>query len=258
MVAKLDWFSSYLQDQTQTTQVGPHISKRSLTTCGVPQGSVLGPLLFLLYISDINTCSKELNFYLFADDTNILYADKNLKSLENIVNAELHKLYIWLTSNKLTLNIKKSNFVIFRPYQKRLSFQPKISIVDNEKNMSVPLDCKDYVKYLGILIDSNLSWKIHIENITLKISKTVGLIAKLRHFLPLHILLHIYQSLISPYITYGLSVWGQASKCHLDKILILQKRALRFMYSKKKNEHTIPLFINAKILPLLFILQNFI
>ena len=72
--------------------------------------------------------------------------------------------------------------------------------------MSVPLDCKDYVKYLGILIDSNLSWKIYIEYITLKISKTVGLIAKLRHFLPLHILLHIYQSLISPYITYGLSV----------------------------------------------------
>ena len=82
------------------------------------------------------------------------------------MNAELHKLYVWLTSNKLTPNIKKSNFVIFRPYQKRLFFQPKISIFDNEKNMSVPLDCKDYVKYLGILIDSNLYWKIHIEYIT--------------------------------------------------------------------------------------------
>ena len=76
-----------------------------------------------------------------------------------------------------------------------------------EKNMNVPLDCKHYVEYLGILIDSNLSWKIHIEYIALKISKTVGLIAKLRHFLPLHILLHIYQSLISPYIIYRLSVW---------------------------------------------------
>ena len=146
---------------------------------------------------------------------------------------------------KLNLNIKKSNFVIFHPYQKRLSFQPKIRIFDNEKNMNIPLDCKNYVKYLGILIDSNLSWKIHIEYIALKISKIVGLIAKLRHFVPLHTLLSIYQSLISAYMTYGLSVWGQACKSYLNKILILQKRALRFMYFAKKNEHTIPLFINA-------------
>ena len=119
--------------------------------------------------------------------------------------------------------------------------------------MSVPLDCKDYIKYLGILIDFNLSWKIHIEYIVLKISKTVGLIAKLRHFLPLHTLLHIYQSLISPYITYGLSVWGQAYKCHLNKILVLQKCALRFMYFTKKMNTPFPLFINAKILPLNFL-----
>ena len=118
--------------------------------------------------------------------------------------------------------------------------------------MNSSLDCKNYVKYLGILIDSNLSWKIHIEYIALKISKIVGLIVKLRHFVLLHTLLNIYQSLIS-YITYGLSVWGQACKSHLNKILILQKEALRFMYFAKKNEHTIPLFINAKLLPLNFL-----
>ena len=135
-----------------------------------------------------------LRFYLFADDTNILYSDKNLKSLENVVNAELHKLYTWLTSNKLSLNIKKSNFDIFRPYQKKLHFQPKISIFDNEKNMNVFLDCKDYVKYLGVLLDSNLSWKIHIEYVALKMSKTVGIIAKLRHLVSPHTLLIIYNS----------------------------------------------------------------
>jgi len=91
------------------------------------------------------------------------------------------------------------------------------------------------------------------EYIALKISKTVGLIAKLRHFVPLHALLNIYQSLISPYITYGLSVWGQTYKSYLNKILILQKCVLHFMYFAKKNEHTIPLFINAKILPLNFL-----
>ena len=114
------WFSSYLKNRTQTTQVDRHISDKAVVGCGVPQGSVLGPLLFLLYVNDIHRCSNKLRFYLFADDTNILYADKNLKDLETTVNNELQNLYNWLTANKLTLNIKKSNFVISHPYQKRL------------------------------------------------------------------------------------------------------------------------------------------
>ena len=81
-------------------QVGPHISERTIMTCVIPQGCVLGPLLFLLYINDVYTCSKKINFYLFAHETNVLYADKNLKSIERTVNTELHKLYVWLTSNK--------------------------------------------------------------------------------------------------------------------------------------------------------------
>lgn len=112
------WFSSYLASRFQTTQNNSHISDKLEITCGVPQGSVLGPLLFLLYINDIYQCSETLAFYLFADDTNILYADKSLKSLEQTVSRELDHLYDWLTANKLSLNIKKSNFVIFRPYQK--------------------------------------------------------------------------------------------------------------------------------------------
>lgn len=121
---------------------------------------------------------------MFADDTNILYADKNLKSLETVVNRELRKLYNWLTSNKLTLNIKKSNFVIFRPYQKKLTIQPKLSIYDNDKQKNVPLECKEFIKYLGLIIDKSLSWKQHIDHVATKISKIVGLIAKLRHFIP--------------------------------------------------------------------------
>ena len=107
-----DWCPSYLNNRTQTTQVGQHISDKAIITCGVPQGSVLSPLLFLLhvYVNVIHKCSNKLRFYLFADDTNVLYADKNLKVLETTINIELGKFYVWLTANKLTLNTKKIKF----------------------------------------------------------------------------------------------------------------------------------------------------
>ena len=97
-----DWFSSYLKNRTQTTQVGHHISNKANVECGVPFGSFLGPLLFLLYVNDIHRCSNKLRFYLFADDTNILYADKNLKDLGAIVNTELQNLYNWSVGSQQT------------------------------------------------------------------------------------------------------------------------------------------------------------
>ena len=97
-----DWFSSYLKNRTQTTQVGHHIPNKANVECGVPLGSFLGPLLFLLYVNDIHRCSNKLRFYLFADDTNILYADKNLKDLGAIVNNELQNLYNWSVDSQQT------------------------------------------------------------------------------------------------------------------------------------------------------------
>ena len=164
------WFSSYLQGRTQTTQIGPHLSERLDSTCRVPQGSVLGPLLFLLYMNDIQESSDKLSFYLFVDDTNFLFANKNLKSFEFDVNHKLNKVYDWLIASKLTLNIKKSNFVILCPAQRKLSYQPKIVMFDNKQNMKVAPEHKDYVKYLRILIDKNLSWKHHIDHIIIKVS----------------------------------------------------------------------------------------
>ena len=244
------WFSFYLDGRTQTTQIGSHISKRQNTTCSVPQGSVLGPLLFLIYINDIQESSDKLELFLFADDTNAIYADKNLKSLETTVNQELSKLFDWLTANKLTLNINKTNFVIFRPAQRKLTYHPKIMIFDNDQKKNVALECKESVRYLGVIIDNNLSWENHIDHVAIKISRTIGLICKLRHFLPRHILLTIYRSLVTPYLTYGLIAWGQACKSHLEKLLKLQERALRFIYFSERNQHTIPLFIDAGVLPL--------
>ena len=176
-----------------------------------------------------------------------------MKNLETTVNNELQNLSNWLTANKLTLNIKKSNFVIFRPYQKRLAYQPKLYMFDNEKSKYVCLESKVYIKYLGVLIDQHLSWKYHIDSVVTKISKNVGLIAKLRHSVPRPILLNIYKSLVHPYLTYGLAAWGQACKTYLNKILILQKRALRLLYFTDWHEHAIPLFLDANVLPITFL-----
>ena len=198
-------------------------------------------------------CSNKFKFYLFADDTNILYAEKNFKTLEVTVNAELRNFCDWLTSNKLYLNTKKSNFLLIHPYQKRASYHPNISIFDNEKNRFANLESKDYIKYLGVLIDKNLSWKFHIDAVATKISKIVGLITKIRHFTPRRVLLNIYQALIQPYLTYGLVSLGQSSKANLNKILTLQKRALRMIYFVHSRAHAIPLFIDANVLPLAFL-----
>ena len=142
---------------------------------------------------------------------------------------------------------------MFCPAQRKLSYQPKIVIFDNKQNKKVALKHRGYVIYLGILIDKNLSWKHHIDHIIIKVSRTVRSIAKLRHFPPTHTLLNIYQALIAPYLTYGLTAWGQACKSYLEKLLKLQKWALRFIYFSDHNEHAIPLFVDAHILPPKFV-----
>ena len=203
----------------------------------------------MIYINDIYLCSNKLAFYLFADDTNLLYADNDLKTLETVVNNELKSVCNWLNANKLTINAKKSNFVILRPAQKRINRQPCIRIPDNKNNVFALLECKDYVKFLGVLNDKNLTWRPHIDHIASKISKIVGIIARLRHHVPLNTLLQIYRSLIFPYTLHSIPAWAQASQCDLKKILTLQKHALRLIFFASKRSHAIPLFVASNILP---------
>ena len=128
-----------------------------MISCGVPQRSVLGPLLNLIYINNIYKSIAKFSFYLFADDTSLFYADTNLKSLEETVNSKVLKVSDWLNANKLTLSAKKSNYVIFRPYQRKLNYSVNIEMIDNCTQIPTTLQCEDHVKYLGVLLDSNLS-----------------------------------------------------------------------------------------------------
>ena len=124
-------------------------------------------------------------------------------------------------ANKLTLNVKKSNYVIFRSRQKRIPFIPQIKIFNPTLNARVIVEMKDFVKYLGIMTDSELSWKHHIDFICHKISsRSVRIIVKMRHYIPWHLLLNLYHALIAPYLNYGICLWGKNPQTYLNKILV--------------------------------------
>ena len=222
----LEWFASYLTGRKQFVSFNGESSDLKEISCGVPQGSVLGPLLFLLYINDLPNVSEKLNFFLFADDTNIYYESNDLQNLEKVVNNELKHLSLWLKVNRLSLNINKTNFVIFHSNQRRL-----------HHNVTLKLDrkaiCqKDYIKYLGVFVDCHLSWKHHISIISKKVSRSIGIMYRIRKYVDLRVLKNIYYSLIYSHIVYAIQVWGSANVTELDKILILQKKAVRMMTQK--------------------------
>ena len=126
--SSLQWFKSYLYERKQYVNINGECSELKQISCGVPKGSVLGPLLFLIYINNSPNISNELDLYLFADDTNIYYEDESLRNLEKKVNKELKNLYLWLSVNRLALDIEKTNFVIFHPFNKPLKYHVAIKI----------------------------------------------------------------------------------------------------------------------------------
>lgn len=231
-----DWFKSYLSNRTQRVSINGVLSKDLQIKYGVPQGSVLGPLLFLIYINDIRFSSKVLNFHLFADDTSIFFADKNINNLENTINKELENVSDWLMANKLTLNLSKCTFLLIRPSQKKLA--RKIELMLNKE----PLKEVDEAKYLGVLIDKNLNWKPHIQNVNTKISKGIGILSRVRHFVPQSTLLNIYNAFVLPNILYGLLNWGSASSTTLGPLHKKLKKAVRLITFKCKTEHSKPIF----------------
>ena len=251
----LDLLSSYLTDRLQFTSFDSHLSDRLPMSCGVPQGSILGPLLFLLYVNDIPSSSKHFSFVLFADDTNIFYSHPNLNTLTHIFNTELVKVSNWFKANKLSLNVKKTNYIHFKK-KKHTTPVTRISI-DNTPILPV-----EHTKFLGVIIDQNLSWKYHILKTTNQISKNIGILRKLRNTLPKRILFTIYNTLILPYISYSniawaitdfsldhsICPWTSTNTSKLDTIFKLQKRALRIINNADYTSHTKTMFHNLETL----------
>ena len=239
-----DWFVSYLSNRCQFVSLGDVTSDLQTVGCGVPQGSVLGPLLFLLYVNDFKHCSEVLDFHLFADDANLFYKHKSLTALEITLNNELVNVHNWLCANKLSLNVEKSSFVVFHPPQRKLPANFELFIFNHK------LRREYFIKYLGILIDSNLTWRNQINNIVKKVKRNVGILSKLRYYVGLHILIKLYYALIYPFLIYGIISWGNTYNTTLQPLFILQKKAIRIMTFSNFDEHSSPLFKQLKIVKL--------
>lgn len=237
----LNWFKSYLDSRTHYVQISGTNSDCIEVKLGVPQGSILGPLLFNIYINDFVFCSNLLNFFLYADDTVALLSGNNTKILEETMNKELINISNWLIKNKLSINVEKTNFILFGP--KILTNVNEISL-EIENNIIKRVSS---TKYLGVILTSNLSWLEHITYISKKISRNIGILSKFKYAFPTHVLMSLYYTLIYPYYTYCLSIWGSCPQTHLNILLKTQKRYVRVIFKMGIYDSTNSVFKDSNI-----------
>ena len=260
LLTKLDYYGikgiahklmkSYLTDRKQFVEIENTRSSSLTLTTGVPQGSILGPLLFLIYINDISKASNIFKFIIYADDTNLnttleLVAKKDQSADVCVtLNNELTNISDWLKSNKLSLNVTKSKYMIFHMPQRKI---PDLQLIIN----NTQIERVSTFDFLGLTLNENLNWKSHIDKISNKISRSIGILNRLKRCLPIKPKLLIYSSLILPYLNFGILAWGY--KC--ERIIKLQKKVVRIISISKYNAHTEPIFKTLNLLKVTDILK---
>ena len=228
----LNFMRDYLTNRTQRCQLKGLFSDRKEVTCGIPQGSILGPLLFIIYINDLPNCLKITTPRMFADDTNLTAVGETLGEAEERAGVDLRNVQKWLSLNKLSLNIAKTEYILIASRHKitRIDVQPTVKI--NSQHIK-RVKC---TKVLGVQIDEHLSWNQHIEYIANKISSGIGAIRKLRTFIDTSTLVLVYNALIQPYFDYCCEVWDTLGKGLSERLQKLHNRAARLIMNLK-NEH---------------------
>ena len=256
----LEWFRSYLSNRKQFVDFNGTYSTMSSINTGVPQGSILGPLLFIIYINDIHEASDKFHAIVYADDTNLLNSlctfdttanrnSYNKTTISQNINLELDKIHEWLVINKLSLNVKKTTYMLFHHRQKSIEhLLPSLKI----KNCDIARVSS--FNFLGLNLDEHMSWNSHINKVSNRISRSLGVMNRIKRFLPTYALKLMYNSLILPHLQYSILTWGYKA----DRLIKLQKRAVRIVTCSKYNSHTDPLFRKLNILKLtdIFVLCN--
>ena len=237
------WFKCYLNNRRQFTSLGDIVSNVGYIITGVPQGSVLGPLLFLIYINDISNAIPGTKIKLFADDTNLFLCDRNLDDLYHKASLSLEQLSKWFIANKLSLNVDKTFYSIFGA---------KFTDLHN-RQLKVNGSCIRFVescKYLGVIIDLNLHWHEHIDFVYKKIIRFTSIFYKIRTKLNPEILRLLYFAFVFPHLLYGIEIYGNTFHSHLNKLIKLNNKLLRILQNKPRNTHNTELYKQYNTLPL--------
>ena len=243
-----DWFKSYLTNRLQFTSIRGVNSSLQELSCGVPQGSILGPLLFILLINDLPYATDFFNI-LYADDTTLQMSSNDLQDLFDHANSELTKLSDWFKANKLTLNISKTKYMLFRKKSANIDFSKFQLLIEEKEIDRIGQGCaEELFKFVGIKLDEFLTWEHHTKYVSGKAANAVFALSKLKNTVPLNAKLTIYNSLLRPFIEYGICAWGRSKSININRISTLQKRAMRCIFDAKYNAHTDPIFLNLQVL----------
>ena len=245
----LNWLKSYLSNRKQYVSVNKSDSSTLGIAYGVPQGSILGPLLFIIYINDIPEIACFAKFILYADDANIIITANTIEDVYNQLLSLITNLVKWVNYNGLALNLKKTKYMIFS----RSNVDLPLPLIISE----MPIERKTETRFLGVIIDDSLKWSRHVKTVLSKMSRYVGIMYKIKKLLPLKARLQIYHSFIQSHINYCSLVWGFCCKSNIDKIFSKQKKGMRAVipgfinYNFKDGllpGHTKPAFNEYKIL----------
>ena len=245
----LEWFKSYLENRKQYVQFNQYKSEIYNVRYGVPQGSVLGPLLFIIYMNDLNNVLSNANSISFADDSNLAMTGENVIRLFSDMKSEITKLIQWFQVNKLTLNIAKTHYMLFKPQNLQLEcVLDDTCILEFDRDV---IESKDFIKFLGMALDKHLSWCHQYNQLRTKLSQSIYLMNSVKHILPTKCLRLLYNSMFYSHLSYGIILWGNSmAEGNKNKIMKLQKKAVRIVGKTKYNAHTDPIFANLKLLKL--------